>query len=104
MEILTGYAAHAHADFVTRLSHALTRLSLRQINMGLLIFSMAGFLLPGYLFYHRRNLVKAKAQRDKLAARHSDRENAPLTQSHSTDAKNQANGHAINGYTPNGQV
>lgn len=65
---------------------------------------MAGFLLPGYLFYHRRNLVKAKAQCDKLAARHSDKENAPLTQSHSTDAKNQANGHAINGYTPNGQV
>uniref|UniRef100_A0A3P9ASY2 Solute carrier family 43 member 1b n=1 Tax=Maylandia zebra TaxID=106582 RepID=A0A3P9ASY2_9CICH len=32
------------------------------INLGLLIFSLAGFLLPGYLFYHRRNLIRAKCQ------------------------------------------
>lgn len=36
-----------------------------QINVGLLIFSLAGFLLPGYLLYHRRNLVQQKASRDK---------------------------------------
>ncbi|XP_056626160.1 solute carrier family 43 member 1a isoform X1 [Triplophysa dalaica] len=31
------------------------------INLGLLIFSFAGFLLPGYLFYHRRQLLQQKA-------------------------------------------
>ncbi|XP_074530642.1 solute carrier family 43 member 1a [Halichoeres trimaculatus] len=38
------------------------------INLGLLIFSFAGFLLPGYLFYHRRHLMKEKQARDKQAA------------------------------------
>ncbi|XP_070693119.1 solute carrier family 43 member 1a [Pempheris klunzingeri] len=38
------------------------------INFGLLIFSLAGFLLPGYLFYHRRNLLREKEARDKRAA------------------------------------
>uniref|UniRef100_A0A3B4FIE9 Solute carrier family 43 member 1b n=1 Tax=Pundamilia nyererei TaxID=303518 RepID=A0A3B4FIE9_9CICH len=38
------------------------------INLGLLIFSLAGFLLPGYLFYHRRNLIRAKAEHDRTAA------------------------------------
>ncbi|KAK7922091.1 hypothetical protein WMY93_008993 [Mugilogobius chulae] len=33
------------------------------INLGLLIFSLAGFLLPGYLFYHRRNLLKEKVDK-----------------------------------------
>ncbi|XP_027010542.2 solute carrier family 43 member 1a [Tachysurus fulvidraco] len=37
------------------------------INVGLLIFSLAGFLLPGYLFYHRRHLVQQKALRDKAS-------------------------------------
>uniref|UniRef100_A0A3P8QC70 Solute carrier family 43 member 1b n=1 Tax=Astatotilapia calliptera TaxID=8154 RepID=A0A3P8QC70_ASTCA len=37
------------------------------INLGLLIFSLAGFLLPGYLFYHRRNLIRAKAEHDRTA-------------------------------------
>uniref|UniRef100_A0A8C9WS55 Solute carrier family 43 member 1a n=1 Tax=Sander lucioperca TaxID=283035 RepID=A0A8C9WS55_SANLU len=35
------------------------------INLGLLIFSLAGFLLPGYLFYHRRQLLREKEARDK---------------------------------------
>ncbi|XP_033481292.1 solute carrier family 43 member 1b [Epinephelus lanceolatus] len=69
------------------------------INFALLIFSLTGFLLPGYLFYHRRNLIRAKAKHDRLAA--SQSENAPLNQS---DLKSQANGHAANGYTPNGHT
>ncbi|KAL0175556.1 hypothetical protein M9458_027886, partial [Cirrhinus mrigala] len=32
------------------------------INVGLLIISFAGFLLPGYLFYHRRQLIQMKAR------------------------------------------
>ncbi|KAM3622756.1 uncharacterized protein V6R79_002787 [Siganus canaliculatus] len=71
------------------------------INLGLLIFSLAGFLLPGYLFYHRRNLIKAKAERDRLAATQSDRENMPLTNDNA-QAKSHANGHAANGYAANG--
>uniref|UniRef100_A0A8C3AHK5 Solute carrier family 43 member 1b n=1 Tax=Cyclopterus lumpus TaxID=8103 RepID=A0A8C3AHK5_CYCLU len=71
------------------------------INLCLLIFSLAGFLLPGYLFYHRRNLIRAKAECDRLAASQPEKENAPLTQSDSGTAKSQAKGHA-NGYSPNG--
>ncbi|KAM9363191.1 solute carrier family 43 member 1b [Symphorus nematophorus] len=74
------------------------------INLGLLIFSLTGFLLPGYLFYHRRNLIIANAKRDRLAAGQSDKENAPLTQSGGGTAKSQVNGHAANGYTPNGHT
>uniref|UniRef100_A0A3Q4GCV4 Solute carrier family 43 member 1a n=1 Tax=Neolamprologus brichardi TaxID=32507 RepID=A0A3Q4GCV4_NEOBR len=38
------------------------------INLGLLIFSFTGFLLPGYLFYHCRQLTREKKAREKLAA------------------------------------
>lgn len=38
------------------------------INLGLLICSLAGFLLPGYLFYHRRQLMREKEARDKRTA------------------------------------
>ncbi|XP_056264216.1 large neutral amino acids transporter small subunit 3-like isoform X2 [Pseudoliparis swirei] len=68
------------------------------INLCLLIFSLAGFLLPGYLFYHRRNLIRAKAECDRLAAIQSDKENAPLTQTDSGTAKSKAKGHSANGY------
>ncbi|XP_020493387.2 solute carrier family 43 member 1b isoform X1 [Labrus bergylta] len=74
------------------------------INLGLLIFSSAGFLLPGYLFYHRRNLILARARRDKLAARQSDKENVPLNQSENVTANGKKNGHVGNGYTPNGHT
>ncbi|KAF3687083.1 Large neutral amino acids transporter small subunit 3 [Channa argus] len=74
------------------------------INLGLLIFSIAGFLLPGYLFYHRRNLIRAKAVQEKLAASQSDKEHAPLTQSASGADKNQANGLISNENTPNGHT
>lgn len=40
----------------------------QQINFGLLVFSLVGFLLPGYLFYHRRHLTKQKKVRDQAAA------------------------------------
>ncbi|XP_077464993.1 solute carrier family 43 member 1a isoform X1 [Stigmatopora argus] len=40
----------------------------RWINVGLLILSFAGFLLPGYLFLHRRSLMREKEARDKRAA------------------------------------
>ncbi|KAG8014973.1 Large neutral amino acids transporter small subunit 3 [Nibea albiflora] len=73
-----------------------------QINVALLIFSLTGFLLPGYLFYHRRNLIKAKAERERLSASQADKENAPLTQSDIEIDKNQTNRQAANGYTPNG--
>lgn len=39
-----------------------------QINLGLLIFSLSGFLLPAYLFYHRRQLLREKEAHDKRAA------------------------------------
>ncbi|TKS69396.1 Large neutral amino acids transporter small subunit 3 L-type amino acid transporter 3 [Collichthys lucidus] len=74
------------------------------INFSLLIFSLVGFLLPGYLFYHRRNLTKAKAERERLSASQSDKENAPLTQSDIEIDKNQTNRQAANGYTPNGHT
>uniref|UniRef100_A0A8C7TNE2 Solute carrier family 43 member 1a n=1 Tax=Oncorhynchus mykiss TaxID=8022 RepID=A0A8C7TNE2_ONCMY len=35
------------------------------INLGMILFSLAGFLLPGYLFYHRRHLIQEKAAQDK---------------------------------------
>ncbi|XP_061691503.1 solute carrier family 43 member 1a isoform X2 [Syngnathoides biaculeatus] len=37
------------------------------INVGLLILSFSGFLLPGYLFFHRRALIREKEARDKRA-------------------------------------
>ncbi|KAM7393538.1 hypothetical protein PAMP_020401 [Pampus punctatissimus] len=72
------------------------------INVGLLILSLSGFLLPCYLIYHRRNLNRANTERDRLAASQSAKENAPLTQSDSGTAESQANSHAANRYTPNG--
>ncbi|XP_067297312.1 solute carrier family 43 member 1b isoform X2 [Pseudorasbora parva] len=41
------------------------------INLGLLLFSLVGFFLPGYLFYHRRQLMKEKAAWDSLSAQES---------------------------------
>uniref|UniRef100_A0A3B5KWJ8 Solute carrier family 43 member 1a n=1 Tax=Xiphophorus couchianus TaxID=32473 RepID=A0A3B5KWJ8_9TELE len=38
------------------------------INFGLLIFSFTGFLLPGYLFFHRRNLLREQKARDSPPA------------------------------------
>ncbi|KAG7274798.1 hypothetical protein CRUP_010295 [Coryphaenoides rupestris] len=38
------------------------------INLGLLICTFAGFLLPGYLFYHRRHLLREREACDRQAA------------------------------------
>ncbi|XP_041839705.1 large neutral amino acids transporter small subunit 3-like [Melanotaenia boesemani] len=56
------------------------------INMGLLVFSLAGFLLPCYLFHHRGNLIRQKTDRDMAAA--SDVQGPSET----GITKNQANG------------
>uniref|UniRef100_A0A673N146 Solute carrier family 43 member 1b n=1 Tax=Sinocyclocheilus rhinocerous TaxID=307959 RepID=A0A673N146_9TELE len=37
------------------------------INLGLLVFSLVGYLLPGYLFYHRRQITKENTARDSLS-------------------------------------
>lgn len=58
-----------------------------QINLGLLIFSLAGFLLPAYLFYHRRQLIREKEAREKQAA-----ENQPLNYAETNGHKPHTNG------------
>ncbi|XP_030224330.1 solute carrier family 43 member 1a [Gadus morhua] len=60
------------------------------INMSLLISSFAGFLLPGYLFYHRRSLEKERAARDKRPA---SQETQALSQPEANGHKNHSNGH-----------
>ncbi|KAJ0050900.1 hypothetical protein NL108_009391 [Boleophthalmus pectinirostris] len=65
------------------------------INFALLIFSLAGFLLPGYLFYHKRNLIKSKMQCDSNLFSQSEQENNPFHQSE--NSKVRANGHTANG-------
>uniref|UniRef100_A0A673KYU6 Large neutral amino acids transporter small subunit 3-like n=1 Tax=Sinocyclocheilus rhinocerous TaxID=307959 RepID=A0A673KYU6_9TELE len=54
------------------------------INVGLLVLSLAGFLLPGYLFYHRRHLLQTKAggKANGLAPVENQALNQPLTNGH----------------------
>lgn len=56
-----------------------------RINVGLLIFSFAGFLLPGYLFYHRRQLLlqKAGGKANGHTLVESQAVNQPLAKGHS---------------------
>ncbi|XP_076830867.1 solute carrier family 43 member 1b [Brachyhypopomus gauderio] len=61
------------------------------INFGLLIFSLAGFFLPGYLFYHRRQLVKERELKDK-AMDQSAQDMVVLNQSADGPLKSQING------------
>ncbi|KAJ8382399.1 hypothetical protein SKAU_G00031770 [Synaphobranchus kaupii] len=62
------------------------------INFGLLMFSMAGFLLPGYLLYLRRNLVLEKEAREKDVTGHPVQEREALRQFDSNGTKHHING------------
>uniref|UniRef100_A0A8C5FRB3 Solute carrier family 43 member 1b n=1 Tax=Gadus morhua TaxID=8049 RepID=A0A8C5FRB3_GADMO len=68
------------------------------INVSLLGFSLAGFLLPGYLFYHRRNLSKEKKKREQL----SNKEKTPLNVANPSNAGVLVKGHTTNGQAANG--
>lgn len=61
------------------------------INLGLLIFSFTGFLLPGYLFYHCRQLTREKKAREKLAA---NQEMEALNHTNANGCKPHTNGFA----------
>uniref|UniRef100_A0A672QKC4 Large neutral amino acids transporter small subunit 3-like n=1 Tax=Sinocyclocheilus grahami TaxID=75366 RepID=A0A672QKC4_SINGR len=61
------------------------------INLGLLVFSLVGFLLPGYLFYHQRQIIKEKAARHSLSMSQSAQESNSLNQTNDS-AKYQTNG------------
>ncbi|XP_043094682.1 solute carrier family 43 member 1b isoform X2 [Puntigrus tetrazona] len=63
------------------------------INLGLLVFSLVGFLLPGYLFYHRRQIMKEKAALNSLSMSQTVQESDSLNQT-SDSAKYQSNGNA----------
>ncbi|CAL8354798.1 unnamed protein product [Merluccius merluccius] len=60
------------------------------INLGLLISTFAGFLLPGYLFYHRHHLLKERQSRGKQAA---NQEQQALNHTEANGYKNHSNGH-----------
>nr|XP_029543153.1 large neutral amino acids transporter small subunit 3-like [Oncorhynchus nerka] len=67
------------------------------INLSLLIASLAGFLLPGYLIYHRRNLMREKVEEcEREAANQSERERQTLRQPENGHTKNHTNGHLSN--------
>ncbi|CAG5946647.1 unnamed protein product [Menidia menidia] len=68
--------------------------ALEEINVGLLVLSLVGFLSPGYLFYHRRNLIREKADRDFATASLQDGETP----------KSQANGLPQYAQIPNGDT
>ncbi|XP_062852354.1 solute carrier family 43 member 1b [Trichomycterus rosablanca] len=62
------------------------------INLGLLAFSLVGFLLPGYLFYHRRQLVKEKQVRDRAASSQSPQDAVALNRPANSQTKPHADG------------
>ncbi|KAK6298475.1 hypothetical protein J4Q44_G00315300 [Coregonus suidteri] len=62
------------------------------INLGMILFSLGGFLLPGYLFYHRRHLIQEKEAREKNAI---GQESEALNHSEHNGLKHHSNGHSI---------
>ncbi|KAJ8015592.1 hypothetical protein DPEC_G00027710 [Dallia pectoralis] len=57
------------------------------INLSMIIFSLAGFLLPGYLFCHCRQLIQEKKA--------IGQETEALSHSEPNGIKHQSNGHSI---------
>ncbi|XP_042561197.1 large neutral amino acids transporter small subunit 3-like [Clupea harengus] len=72
------------------------------INIGLLALSVTGFLLPGYLLYHRRHLVHEKKELEREATDHSADERKAL--SSNGHSKHQGNGHSGNGHVDGHEV
>ncbi|XP_036424709.1 solute carrier family 43 member 1a isoform X2 [Colossoma macropomum] len=62
------------------------------INVGLLIFSLAGFLLPGYLLYHRKHLMQERAAQDKATGQ-TAAESQALNQIDANGINHHSNGH-----------
>uniref|UniRef100_A0A671S2E3 Large neutral amino acids transporter small subunit 3-like n=1 Tax=Sinocyclocheilus anshuiensis TaxID=1608454 RepID=A0A671S2E3_9TELE len=65
------------------------------INLGLLVFSLVGYMLPGYLFYHRKQITKENTARDSLSVSQSAQESNSLNQTNDS-AKYQTNGNVEN--------
>uniref|UniRef100_A0AAY3ZZ22 Uncharacterized protein n=1 Tax=Denticeps clupeoides TaxID=299321 RepID=A0AAY3ZZ22_9TELE len=64
------------------------------INMGLLLVSVAGFLLPGYLLYHRKQLISLKNEREREATNQTPSKRTSLTRN--DQDKQNSNGHISN--------
>uniref|UniRef100_A0AAY5LBX8 Solute carrier family 43 member 1a n=1 Tax=Esox lucius TaxID=8010 RepID=A0AAY5LBX8_ESOLU len=62
------------------------------INLALIIVSLAGFLLPGYLFHHCRHLIQEIKTQEKNT---TGQETEALNHSEPNGIKPQSNGHSI---------
>ncbi|KAL6479875.1 hypothetical protein MHYP_G00109080 [Metynnis hypsauchen] len=62
------------------------------INVGLLIFSLTGFLLPGYLLYYRKHLMQERAAQDKATGQNAS-ESQALNQTDAKGINHHSNGH-----------
>ncbi|XP_038134673.1 large neutral amino acids transporter small subunit 3-like [Cyprinodon tularosa] len=72
------------------------------INVGLLIFSLAAFLLPCYLFFHRKTLIREKEHLDTNPAHQSEKELADIIQSDCGSHQRRLDGHSEHGNINNG--
>ncbi|XP_063075706.1 solute carrier family 43 member 1b [Engraulis encrasicolus] len=74
------------------------------INIGLLGLSTAGFLLPGYLLYHRRQLSQEMEELEQEAMDRWADERKALAANGNGFYKPQSNGHSGSGHTGNGHT